>query len=590
MCTSSRPLLLVLVLALGAGGCGSCAREPNDRTRAAPTLCPEDARPGFVLPPAPAAGPRARFEIRRMKGDIGDQPAQAECVTQDGRTSVVPHGTAASFAVPAATDALTEIRSGDERILAAIPEGEALELVTNPCSNRKLEGPWLDASEHSDAATPHAFCRMPQGWIRAAAPVAGCTSVGYAPSEVVFLVGDCAPQRAEAVTAACPAKSVEPVEVTSDCVMPGRAAYCSPVSVKGVRTTAELFLAYGDRFAVCLDASREVTRTIRLVDVMPPPASTAPTTDETLDQLRRHLIDATTRFEPCRSVRRSIEQLDAYLDTHPSSGEALQLLGEAMDLEREVCHSAIIVSRHAGTSAEAFAAARERGWPGPVSAPCSVQSRLAEARALERASDLTQAAETYRRGLYQACPAGLHWRGRDLNLHAQLRLGLARVSVAVGDALEARRQLRLLDYDRMEAVLGHKTSEEEALQARLGPAPRRDAVTPEPRDAILALDRAVAEEDEIMFARLLSSRLPERALLAGRHDEQLYCDKYVGLSPSWLRTCILHHLLPEAPRDIVCAARGQVACTVTGADSSDSRRVTLVSNGKLWTIDSSTRR
>jgi hypothetical protein len=252
-----------IVCLLSLVACGGTNHQTTTGASGAAASCPTDARPGFVAP-VPGEGDVAHFVIARDAArGTWDQPETAECVTQAGELRVLPHGKSWEVPIPAAGSSLTELGFGRLRFLAAIPPGETLTLASNPCSPFKLEGSWLDASEHSEEATPHEFCRMPAGWIRdrAGAP-ADCQPVPYAPSEVVFLHGECSAARAGAIRAAC--EDERQVQAGADCVLPGRAGYCSPVRIEGATHTAELFLAYGDRFAICLDARNEVVATLRL--------------------------------------------------------------------------------------------------------------------------------------------------------------------------------------------------------------------------------------------------------------------------------------------------------------------------------------
>ncbi len=241
---------------LVAAACGACGPSPATdvvtTTPAAPapavTTCPPGTGEAWTLPTLPPGAPAATFEVRRRPGEY-DQPRDGTCVAQGDKTSAVPHGEVGTFAIPAATTALTKI---DGWAYVAVPTGETLTLWSDPCTSRDLGGPWFDSYDERDDgdATP---------------------PPGYHASELVFVRGACTTATAAAVTRRCTddeastqADETTPVVATS-CRADGVAAHCRPVTIaQPGGDLARFLLAVGDRFAVCLDDAGAIASTLRL--------------------------------------------------------------------------------------------------------------------------------------------------------------------------------------------------------------------------------------------------------------------------------------------------------------------------------------
>lgn len=314
-----------------------------------------------------------------------------------------------------------------------------------------------------------------------------------------------------------------------------------------------------------------------------------------MDETRTRLRVLSEAMHACEGVSAEVAAIDALLDPAPDSARGLQLLGEALQLATEACPSDPPRARHAASAEDAFAEAKRRagGGSGAAAGGCAPGQALAEGRELAAASRWANAAEAYRRELYGGCTAGIHWRGTILGLHGAARLGLARAAIHLGDDFEARRQLRLLDLERMEAALhiGDET-EEARLWEKLGPSPPLDhAKQPRsPEEAVRWLERAAVADDAGAFLAALAQSAPDRPLLAGRRVDERPCDLRVDDAPVRLRMCILINLLPEAPRAVACerTSPGRATCRVTGA-AGDVRVVALVAEDGAFRVLSSER-
>ncbi len=298
-----------------------------------------------------------------------------------------------------------------------------------------------------------------------------------------------------------------------------------------------------------------------------------------LDELQRRLRSAAERYEPCGSVREAVSMLDRHIDEHRGWARAYRVLADALRLGRESCPSAAPGSKHAASADEAIRKATElSGGLDPTAGLCDIERDVRAAGALLEQKTWPAAAAAYRKALHETCEGGvIHWAGRRHALEAQARLGLAEAALESGDLLEARRQLRRLDFDRREAVLNiGDEARESAMWQRLGAAPPKPFRAKDQAAAVSELERAAVEDDDAAFEAALSIRAPDRALLAGKEDTSRYCAKYVIDRPARLRMCIATRILPEGPRLSACVGRGgRMLCRVEGANRKDVRMVEL---------------
>ena len=261
------------------------------------------------------------------------------------------------------------------------------------------------------------------------------------------------------------------------------------------------------------------------------PADTA----RQLGEIRAQLRADSEWMSPCRDVGAQIAKLDALLDAAPSSAEGFHLLGEALQLASEACPGEAPRSRQAARAGDAFVEARKRflgdAGAGSTEHGCIAGEPLAAGRALAAAGRWAEATEAYRRELYGGCDAGLHWHGTRLFQRGDARLELARAAVALRDAFEARRQLHLLDFERLDSTLhlGNAT-EEEALCQRLDRAPpaARPRHPSSPEEAVRALERAAFFDDAVAFGAALAREAPDRRRLTSPDVPERPCDRHGG--------------------------------------------------------------
>ncbi|XXY52618.1 hypothetical protein WME91_15930 [Sorangium sp. So ce269] len=313
-----------------------------------------------------------------------------------------------------------------------------------------------------------------------------------------------------------------------------------------------------------------------------------------VEDLRAELRGAASQRAPCASVRAIVVKIDGLLDARPTDGPAWQLLGEALRVGREGCPSEAPEGRHGRTAEEAFAGSARHAPPGG-GAPrtrCARGEGLRDGRAHEARGALNEAAAAYRRELYGECDdGGIHWHGWELATDAGARLGLARVAVALGDGLEARRQLRRLDLDRTEAALPlGDEAEEQELWKRLGDTPPGPYAAATPEAAIAALERAAAEGDARAFDEGVAGESELRPLLQGRTDGAIDCDQHAALAPLRLRACVAALLLPDAVEHVRCSGdRPRARCEARGRRSADRRVVEVVLERGQWRVLSGAR-
>ncbi|WP_437285436.1 hypothetical protein [Sorangium sp. So ce406] len=313
-----------------------------------------------------------------------------------------------------------------------------------------------------------------------------------------------------------------------------------------------------------------------------------------VEDLREELRSAASERAPCASVRAIVGRIDGLLDARPTDAPAWQLLGEALRVGREGCPSEAPEGRHARTPEEAFAASAPHAPPGGGAPPtrCARGEGLRDGRAHEGRGALNEAAAAYGRELYGGCDeGGVHWHGWELATDAGARLGLARVAVARGDGLEARRQLRRLDLDRTEAALRlGDEAEEQELWKRLGDTPPHPYAAATPEAAIAALARAAAEGDARAFDEGVSGESELRPLLQGRADGASDCDQHAAHAPLRLRACLAALLLPDAVEHVRCSGeRPRARCEARGRRGSDRRVLEVVFERGQWRVLSGAR-
>jgi len=262
-------------------------------------------------------------------------------------------------------------------------------------------------------------------------------------------------------------------------------------------------------------------------------------------ELRQELLVAAMREEPCNALAGLLGQADALLDARATS-DAFELLGEILRVWSQAC-------------------------PGPAPARHAPDADTAFAKAVELKPDGGPAS-----------PA-VQWNGLLLRRSGEQRIGRAQAALASGDLFAARRELRLLRYESVDAAMELASPERQQSLweelARREPQPRvhRHAGTPE--DAIRSLEHAAVYDDAAGVEGLLSRHCPQRALFEGGGEEDS-CDEYRD-ERSLLLMCVLGELLPEAPDKIACNSDGKTAhCQVTGR--SEQRTVYLEREGAGW--------
>ena len=338
------------------------------------------------------------------------------------------------------------------------------------------------------------------------------------------------------------------------------------------------------------------------------------------------LTHALMLHEPCPAAEQGAAKADLALD-QASSAEALFRLGLWLRLREATCLRELPPARHAANAAAAFAAAVALAptrsdyvlawaWQSPdapevgkavdallVRDPLDPSARLWKARLpgisddaaiallqntssrcaagqalmlgdlLRKKGQLEDARAAYRRELAGGCEeTGLPWHGEDLARSAAARFGLARTSLDLKDGLEARRQLRWLDFEAVDAALPTVDASEEAeLWKRLsGGEPMVARAAPRPEQVASMLELALLRGDARSVAALLD--VNEHA-----HRSQS-CEQYAkeGVGPrSALPVCLLRELLPEAPRTVGCELP---------RDEKTSCRVEPRQGGQAWTV------
>lgn len=267
-------------------------------------------------------------------------------------------------------------------------------------------------------------------------------------------------------------------------------------------------------------------------------------------ELREQLLVTAMREEPCAALSGLLSQADRLLDAKADS-DGFELLGEILRVWGQAC-AGPPPARHAQDADAAFASAKTLKADAGVEAPA------------------------------------VEWHGLILRRTGEERLSRARAALAKGDFFVARRELRLLHYESIDAALA--LVEPEAEQALWSEVKRRD-LSPHaghkassPEETIHTLERAAVYDDAAGFASLLSRRSSQRAVLEGHGGEEDACSEYRD-EKSLLLVCLLGELLPEAPEKVACESPPDghsSSCVVTGR--LDHRTVYFDREGSLWHI------
>lgn len=197
------------------------------------------------------------------------------------------------------------------------------------------------------------------------------------------------------------------------------------------------------------------------------------------------------------------------------------------------------------------------------------------------------ALEAYLREIHGACePVATQWQGEEIARRAAARLGAARAALALGDGLEARRQLRWLDFDAIDAALAtvDPTVEEALWERTLGLDRGAARPAPRPEEVVPALEAALLRGD----ARAASALLADPA--AGTEGCEQYASDRSGPHATF-PMCLHSRLLPEAPVVERCdeVRDGRAVCLVKGRGG-EAWRVRLAGPQKGWRLAESTRR
>ncbi len=254
------------------------------------------------------------------------------------------------------------------------------------------------------------------------------------------------------------------------------------------------------------------------------------------------------REEPCSTLSTLLAQADGLLDAK-SDSDGFELLGEILRVWSQACAGAP-PTRHAQDADAAFSAARRLKLDAGAEAPA------------------------------------VEWHGLILRRAGEERLARARAALAKGDLFVARRELRLLHYESVDAAMAlADPGVEQALWAELkrrDPSPHAGRKAGSPEEAIHTLERAAVDDDPAAFTALLSRRSAQRAVLEGHGGEEDACSEYRDERPLLL-VCLLGELLPEAPEKVACESVPDArtsSCVVTGR--SDQRTVYFEREGPLW--------
>jgi hypothetical protein len=265
-------------------------------------------------------------------------------------------------------------------------------------------------------------------------------------------------------------------------------------------------------------------------------------------ELREQLLVTAMREEPCSALSALLGQADTLLDVKADS-DGFELLGEILRVWGQAC-AGTPPSRHAQDADAAFAAATRLKPDAGVEAPA------------------------------------VEWHGLILRRTGEERLARARAALAKGDLFVARRELRLLHYESVDAAMAlAEPDAEQALWAELKrrePSPHAGRKASSPEEAIHTLERAAVDDDAVAFTALLSRRSSQRAVLEGHGGEENACSEYRD-ERSLLLVCLLGELLPEAPERVACESvpDGHTSsCIVTGR--SDQRTVYFEREGSVW--------
>ncbi len=265
-------------------------------------------------------------------------------------------------------------------------------------------------------------------------------------------------------------------------------------------------------------------------------------------ELREQLLVTAMREEPCSALASLLGQADKLLDAKADS-DGFELLGEILRVWGQAC-AGPAPARHAQDADAAFASAKTLKADAGVEAPA------------------------------------VEWHGLILRRTGEERLGRARAALAKGDFFVARRELRLLHYEAVDAALSLvEPDAEQALWTELKkrePAPHAGHKASNPEETIHSLERAAVYDDAVSFAALLSRRSSQRAVLEGHGGEEDACSEYRD-EKSLLLVCLLGELLPEAPEKVACESPPDgrsSSCVVTGR--LDHRTVYFEREGALW--------
>ncbi|MHB8420428.1 MAG: hypothetical protein ACYDCL_20335 [Myxococcales bacterium] len=285
-----------------------------------------------------------------------------------------------------------------------------------------------------------------------------------------------------------------------------------------------------------------------LLLLAPPPDGGLPDPVE----LRQQLLQAAMREEPCPALSSLLAQADSLLDAHENS-DGYELLGEILRVWNQACPGRA-PARHAPDADAAFSRAVDLRPDGGAGGPA------------------------------------VEWNGLLLRRSGEQRLARARAALAGGDVFAARRELRYLRYESVDAAIAPVDPEAERSLweevGRLAPktrAPRRPSTA---EDAIRALERAAVDDDASTFEALLSRRSLQHALFEGGGEED-GCAEYRE-DRSLLLMCLLGEILPEAPDQIACRpiAGGKAeSCLVSGR--TDQRTVNADREGSSWRLSAS---